>query len=128
MSSIDRMACIYIHGLSWSLLNWLEMTFNFFQNNTKIDSLELMNMLLINFSADLWKNKEQANGQTPESEFGCTPHSLLHQLQGVFNKDMQIYFRFQNKLAKFHERRNISTNLPYSSVVKNIMHQSKTSL
>jgi len=114
MSSIDRMACTYVRGLSWSLLNWLETTFDFFQNNTKIDFWELTNTLLIDFGADLRKNKEQANGQSPESEFGCTPHSLLRQLQGVFNEDTQIYFRFQNELAKFHEQRNISANSPYS--------------
>ena len=125
MSSIDRMACMYICGLSWSLLNWLETTFDFFQNNTKINSLELTNMLLIDFGADLRKNKEQVNGQTPESKFGCTPHSLLHQLQGVFNKDMQIYFWFQNELAKFHEWRNISANSPYSIQHHQEHHASK---
>lgn len=96
MCKMDRMACTYVRGLSWSILQWLDETLILWENNRKVDFLELMNTVLLSVCGTLCTYKMKC---VDEGE-GCTPLSLKRQLNGLFNEDTIIRSRFDNEYRK----------------------------
>ena len=114
MSKIDRMACTYVRGLSWSLLIWLDETFIFSQNGLKADFVELTNTRLVNLCATLWRHKARVPYQMIEGTPGCNLHSLKRQLEGLFNEDTQVRSRFNNELQRFDDETADHATLSYT--------------
>jgi len=100
MSKIDRMACTYIRGLSWSLLRWLEENFVFSKNDQDADFVELMNSLLVHLCIILWKFNTWATEQSIEGAPACKLDSIKHQLQGLFNENTHPHTRFNKEFDK----------------------------
>jgi len=104
MSKIDRMACTYVRGLSWSLLNWLEETFIFSQNGLEVDFVDLTNTLLVDLCTTLWRYKAQALYQTDQGVTTCNLYSLNCQLEGLFNEETQAKSQFKNELERLDDK------------------------
>jgi len=100
MSKIDRMACTYICGLSWSLLRWLEENFVFSKNDQDADFVELMNSLLVHLCIILWKFNTWATEQSIEGAPACKLDSIKRQLQGLFNENTHPHTRFNKEFDK----------------------------
>jgi len=100
MSKIDRMACTYIRGLSWSLLRWLEENFVFSKNDQDADFVELMNSLLVHLCIILWKFNTWATEQSVEGAPVCNLDSIKCQLQSLFNENMHPHTRFNKEFDK----------------------------
>lgn len=100
MSKMDRMACTYIRGLSWSLLKWLEENFVFSENDRKADFVELTNRLLVHSCITLWRFNRRMAEQSVEGAPACNLDSIKRQLEGLFNENTQLRTRFHEEFDK----------------------------
>lgn len=100
ISKIDRMACTYIRGLSWSLLTWLEENFKFSENGQEVDFVEVTNSLLVRSCITLWRFNKRVTEQSLKSSATNNLESIKRQLQGLFHENTQARTRFNQELDK----------------------------
>ena len=97
ISKMDRMACTYVRGLSWSILKWMEENFVFSENGRDADFVELTNRLLVHSCIILWRFNRQATEESVKAAPACNLDSLKRQLKGLFNENTQLRARFNEE-------------------------------
>ena len=100
ISKMDRMACTYIRGLSWSLLKWLEENFVFSENNQEANFVELTNRLLVHSCIILWRLNRQITEQVVKGAPAGNLDYIKHQLEGLFNENTQLHTQFNEQFDK----------------------------
>ena len=95
MLKIDRMACTYICGLSWSLLRWLEENFVLLKNDREADFVELTNSLLVDSCIILWRFNRRIAEQSVEGAPACNLDPIKCQLEAVLYSAPQILSRIR---------------------------------
>ena len=134
MSKIDRMACTYVRGLSWSLLERLHETLIFRLNGCETNFIELTTTLLLETCAYLWTYKMRTPRVSVDETTGCNLRSLKRQLEGLFNENTHIRAPLKDYLGNIAteitnldtsiytvERRETSQPHKYSSCVESMM-------
>ena len=99
MSKMDRMACTYIRGLSWSLLKWLEENFVFSENDQEADFVELTNSLLVHSCMILWRFNRQTTQQSVHGLPAYDLHSITRQLEGLFDENTHLHTQFKEEFC-----------------------------
>ena len=90
ISKMDRMACTYVRGLSWSLLKWLEENFVFSENDREADFVELTNRLLVHSCIILWRLNRRITEQAVEGAPAGNLDYIKRQLEGLFNENFVL--------------------------------------
>ena len=135
MSKIDRMACTYVHGLLWSLLERLHKILIFRLNGHETNFFELTTTILLEMCGYLWSYKMRTPGVSIDGTTGCNLRSLKRQLEGLFNEDTHIRAWLKNYLGNITtENTNLDTSIytvewreasqphKHSSCVESMMH------
>ncbi|KIM40847.1 hypothetical protein M413DRAFT_27977 [Hebeloma cylindrosporum] len=110
MIKIDRMACTYVRGLSWSLLNWLNRNFLLSNNDHIVDIVDLSNRLMLHLSISLWRNRTRPTDQAVNGVPAYNPDIIKRQLEGLFNEDSQIRSQFKENVEKDEEPTDFNTS------------------
>jgi hypothetical protein len=100
ISKMDRMACTYVRGLSWSLLKWLEENFVFSENDREADFVELTNRLLVHSCIILWRLNRRITEQAVEGAPAGNLDYIKRQLEGLFNENTQLRTQFNKEFDK----------------------------
>ena len=100
ISKMDRMACTYVRGLSWSLLKWLEENFVFSENDWEADFVELTNRLLVHLCIILWRLNRWITEQAVEGAPVGNLDYIKCQLEGLFNENTQLRTQFNEQFDK----------------------------
>lgn len=106
ISKMDRMACTYVRGLSWSILKWMEENFVFSENGRDADFVELTNRLLVHSCIILWRFNRQATEESVKVAPACNLDSLKRQLEGLFNENTQLRTRFNEEFDEDTETKD----------------------
>ncbi len=109
MTKIDRMACTYVRGLSWSLLEWLTKNVIILKNDEEIDFSSMIKDYILDICLALWTYKSRAQSQSVEGAPGCNLESFERQLTHLFMEASPLYSRLRDELGTEKEALNFDT-------------------
>jgi len=109
MTKIDRMACTYVRGLSWSLLEWLTNNIIVLKNDEEIDFGKMIEAYMLDICLALRTYKNRAQSQSIEGAPGCNLESLERQLTRLFMEESPLYSRLRDELDTEREALNFDT-------------------
>lgn len=97
MTKNDRMACTYVRGLSWSLLQWLNENLEIQHRKKKCDLFELMETYFVDISLAIRSYKILSDNHSVRDKSGFELESLDHQLTHLFDEDTQFHRRLMKE-------------------------------
>ena len=109
ISKIDRMACTYVRGISWSLLEWLAKNIIVLKNGHEIDFGNMVETYILDICHVLWTYKSRAESQSIVGAPGCNLESLERQLKCLFMEESLLYSRLHDELGTERETLNFDT-------------------
>jgi len=109
MTKIDRMACTYVRGLSWSLLEWLTKNIIVLKNDQDFDLGNMIETYILDLCLALWTYKSRAQAQSVNGVPGCNLESLERQLKRLFMEESPLCSRLQDELGTEREALNFDT-------------------
>ena len=109
ITKIDRMACTYVRGVSWSLLEWLTKNVIVLKNDCEIDFDNMIETYILDICLALRTYKSRAESQSVMGAPGCNLESLERQLKRLFMEESPLYCRLRDELGMERETLNFDT-------------------